>query len=71
MVSARTFIEKLRYATSENHYQITTDGFALYPDAIHAALYDRVSYAKLVKVYASPRDACDGSWTRGSSLECG
>jgi transposase-like protein/IS1 family transposase len=54
--STRTFIDKLRSATSENHYQITTDGFPLYTDAIHAALYDRVSYAKLVKVYASPRE---------------
>jgi IS1 family transposase len=54
--STRTFIDKLRLATSENHYQLTTDGFHLYPHAIHEALYDRVSYAKLVKVYASPRE---------------
>jgi transposase-like protein/IS1 family transposase len=55
-VSTQTFIDKLRYATAESHYQITTDGFHLYADAIHTALYDRVSYAKLVKVYASPRE---------------
>jgi len=54
--ATRTFIDKLRLATSENHYQLTTDGFHLYPDTIHAALHDRVSYAKLVKVYASPRE---------------
>ncbi len=54
--STETFIEKLRKATGPNRFQLTTDGFAAYPAAIDYALIDRVDYAQLVKVYASPRD---------------
>jgi IS1 family transposase len=49
------FVEKLDVATS-GHFQITTDGFAAYPEAIHLNLGTRVSFAQLIKVYASPRD---------------
>ena len=51
-----TFIEKLRSATSESRYQVTSDGMQFYPEAIHGKLYDRVSYGKLIKVYASSRE---------------
>jgi IS1 family transposase len=54
--STVAFIDKLRYATSENRYQLTSDGMQFYPEVIHAALHDRVSYAKLVKVYAASRE---------------
>jgi IS1 family transposase len=54
--STWTFVEKLRRATAESHYQLTTDGMQFYPEAIHTILQDRVSYAKLVKVYASSRE---------------
>lgn len=50
------FIAKLRNATAENHFQLTTDGMQFYPEAIHTMLQDRVSYAKLVKVYAASRE---------------
>lgn len=49
------FTEKLDAATS-GHFQITTDGFNAYPDAIHYSLGTRVDYAQLIKVYASPTD---------------
>lgn len=48
------FVEKLDVATSG--LQITTDGFAAYPEAIHLNLGTPVSFAQLIKVYASPRD---------------
>lgn len=54
--STIVFVEKLRKATSENRFQVTTDGFRPYEDAIDTALVDRVDYAQLVKVYANPRD---------------
>jgi IS1 family transposase/transposase-like protein len=44
------FIEKLYLATS-GKFQITTDGFAPYFEAIHTALGTRVDYAQLIKVY--------------------
>lgn len=48
------FTEKLHEAT-EGRFQLTTDGFAAYPDAIAYSLGTRVDFAQLVKVYtASP-----------------
>jgi transposase-like protein/IS1 family transposase len=49
-VNTEAFTEKLNYATSGN-FQITTDGFAPYTDAIRYSLGTRVSYAQLIKVY--------------------
>jgi len=49
--STDAFIEKLRKATSEKRFQISTDGFRPYEDAIDTALIDRCDYAQLVKVY--------------------
>jgi transposase-like protein/IS1 family transposase len=46
-----TFIEGLRHAT-KGDFQITTDGFAPYVNAISDTLADRVSFAQLIKVYA-------------------
>jgi hypothetical protein len=49
------FTEKLDRATS-GRFQLTTDGFAAYPEAVHYSLGTRVDFAQLVKVYAAPRD---------------
>jgi IS1 family transposase len=50
-----TFIEKLNEATA-GRFQLTTDGFRAYTDAVHYSLGTRVDYAQLVKVYAAPSD---------------
>ncbi len=49
------FTEKIHEATTGN-FQITTDGFPAYPDAVSYSLGTRVDYAQLVKIYAAPRD---------------
>jgi IS1 family transposase len=49
-----TFMEKLNEATI-GRFQLTTDGFAAYPEAVHYSLGTRVDFAQLVKVYAAPR----------------
>jgi transposase-like protein/IS1 family transposase len=49
------FTEKLNEATQGN-FQITTDGFKPYRDAVLYSLGTRVDFAQLVKVYASPRE---------------
>jgi len=49
------FTEKVDAATA-GRFQITTDGFAAYPDAISYSLGTRVDFAQLIKVYASPVD---------------
>lgn len=50
------FVEKLNEATAGT-FQVTTDGFAPYFDALHTSLGDRVDYAQLIKVYGAPTDA--------------
>lgn len=45
------FTEKLYHATG-THFQLTTDGFGGYPDAVTHSLGTRVDYAQLVKMYA-------------------
>jgi transposase-like protein/IS1 family transposase len=50
------FTEKLYRATG-SHFQLTTDGFNAYPDAIIHSLGTRVDYAQLVKMYAQPQEA--------------
>ena len=48
-------MERLNEATS-GRFQLTTDGFAAYPEVVHYSLGTRVDFAQLVKVYAAPRD---------------
>jgi transposase-like protein/IS1 family transposase len=49
------FTEKIDAATT-GRFQITTDGFGAYPDAIQYSLGTRVDFAQLIKVYGSPTD---------------
>jgi IS1 family transposase/transposase-like protein len=46
------FTEKLNEATA-GEFQITTDGFAAYRDAVSYSLGTRVDFAQLIKVYAA------------------
>jgi len=46
------FTEKINEATAGN-FQITTDGFKAYIDAVHMTLGTRVDFAQLIKVYAA------------------
>ncbi len=45
------FIEGLRHATAPQRFQISTDGFAPYRNAIPNTLGDRCDFAQIVKVY--------------------
>lgn len=54
--TTHAFVEKLRAATSEHQFQITTDGFPAYIDAIETRISDRVEFAQLIKVYANARE---------------
>ena len=49
------FTEKLNEATTGN-FQITTDGFKAYRDAVSYSLGTRVDFAQLIKVYASSQE---------------
>ena len=53
----RAFSKKLARATADDSFQITTDGYAPYRDAIVRALENKnIDFAQLIKVYARPQD---------------
>jgi transposase-like protein/IS1 family transposase len=49
------FILKLRNAT-EGRFQLTTDGWPSYPDAVERVFGSEIDYAQLVKAYGASRD---------------
>jgi IS1 family transposase len=51
-IATETFLTKLRYATSEQRFQFTTDGFKPYVQGVDLVLSDRVDFAQLIKVYS-------------------
>lgn len=55
-VDTEAFLGKLRYATSDQRFQLSTDGFNAYPPSVGLMLQDRVDYAQIIKVYGAPRD---------------
>jgi IS1 family transposase len=59
--NTEAFIEKLNRATTGG-FQLTTDGFTAYPDAVSLSLGTRVDYAQLVKTYraAHPKQSPEG-----------
>ncbi len=66
MTDTVAFTEKLGHATSGN-FQVTTDGFAAYRDAVVYSLGgQKVDFAQLVKIYANNPEG----QTRYSPAEC-
>lgn len=55
-VDCEDFISKLRWATADRRFQVTTDGFQPYIHSIDAGLSDRADFAQFVKIYASERE---------------
>lgn len=56
-ISAMRFMIKLRKAVNPMHwFQLTTDGFRPYINAVEAQLGRNMDYAQLIKVYASARE---------------
>ena len=49
------FILKLRNAT-KGKFQLTTDGWPSYPDAVERVFGSEIDYAQLIKVYGAARD---------------
>ena len=50
------FVDRLRQATADSAFQLTTDGFRRYIPAVDLQLSDRVDFAQLIKVYRSSRE---------------
>jgi transposase-like protein/IS1 family transposase len=55
---AESFLEKIYRAVegTNNRFQMTTDGYGAYPDAVAYSLGSRVDYAQLIKQYAAPAE---------------
>jgi len=53
---AEIFLEKIYHAVegTENRFQMSTDGYGAYPEAVAYSLGTRVDYAQLIKQYAAP-----------------
>lgn len=54
--STDVFIHKLSMATSQQRYQLSSDGLKTYVKSVQMFLGSRVHFAQLVKVYASSRE---------------
>ena len=50
------FVDRLRQATADTAFQLTTDGFRPYIPAVDLQLIDRVDFVQLIKVYRSSRE---------------
>ncbi|PYS46323.1 MAG: IS1 family transposase [Acidobacteria bacterium] len=53
---AEIFLEKIYKAVegTSNRFQMSTDGYGAYPDAVGYSLGTRVDYAQIIKQYAAP-----------------
>ena len=58
-VDTEAFLSKLRYATSHQRFQLSTDGFQAY-SGCDLTLQDRVDYAQIIKVYGARETANSG-----------
>jgi transposase-like protein/IS1 family transposase len=50
------FIEKVRSATADQRFDVSTDAFIPYNDAINVRLWDRANHSIVVKVYDKPEE---------------
>jgi IS1 family transposase len=55
-LSTNLFMQKLAYATSDQRFQLTSDGFKPYTFAVKNHLGKPVDFARLIKVYGVSRD---------------
>ena len=55
-LSAYAFIAKLRTATGQDGFQLSTHGFRPYENAVETSFGADIDYAQLIKVYAGNRE---------------
>jgi IS1 family transposase len=67
--TTQIFIEGLRDATARQKFQVTTDGFGPYVQAISDTLGDRVSYARLIKVYGKNEEGREARYSPSEIVE--
>src|ERR1700687_4387413 len=55
-INTEDFISKVRWATADNRFEVCTDGFEPYVNAIDTGLYDRADYSQIIKVYSKQEE---------------
>jgi transposase-like protein/IS1 family transposase len=55
-IATETFLTKLRRATADKRFQLSTDGFQPYVRAVDYILSDRVDFAQIIKIYGTASD---------------
>ena len=68
-MNTEDFISKLRTATADCRFQISTDGFQPYVPAIDSGLSDRVDYSTVVKIYGKTEDGREARYSPGEVTE--
>jgi IS1 family transposase len=68
-VHTEDFISKLRTATADCRFQISTDAFEPYVNAIDTGLSDRVDYSQVMKVYVTKETGREARYSPGEVLE--
>jgi len=51
-VNTEDFVSKIRWATANTPFDVSTDAFQPYESAIDAGLYDRASHSQVVKLFS-------------------
>ena len=68
-IHTEDFLSKVRDATADCWFQVSTDGFQPYINAIDTSLSDRVDYAQLVKVYGKVEEGREARYSPGEVLD--
>lgn len=55
-VNTEQFLEKIRRATASSRFEVCTDAFIPYAQAIRVILWDRANHSQIVKVYDKPEE---------------
>ena len=68
-VATEDFISKVRMATADSPFQVSTDGFGPYVAAIESGLSDRVDYSQVIKIYGKHEDGREARYSPGEVTE--
>jgi transposase-like protein/IS1 family transposase len=61
-VNTEDFISKIRWATTSDRFDVSTDAFQPYESAIDAGLYDRANHSQVVKLFSNRLDRVSESY---------
>jgi IS1 family transposase len=61
-INTEDFVSKIRWATAPGWFDVSTDAFQPYENAIDAGLYDRANHAQIVKLFSNQLDRVSESY---------